>query len=89
MWNKVEHDFGNIKSGSTIEYTFEHDKSKIIRNIKPSCSCLSIYPNGNKLRVVWKTRKDIKESFESFRFIYITYPFNEVEILELKATLMP
>jgi len=89
MWNKIEHDFGNIKAGSTIQYTFENDGSKIIRETNPSCNCISIYHKNNTLRVVWKVRDDVKESYESFKYVYIVYQGGEMEMLTLKATLIP
>ena len=87
MWNNTEHYFGNIKAGTTLEYTFIHNKSKIIRGINPSCSCLKVYPKDNTIRVVWNTPNKIKESYDSYKYLYITYQGDEVEILELKATL--
>lgn len=89
MWKTIEHDFGSIRAGSKLEYVFENDGSKVIKDIKGSCPCISIYPNGKTLRVVWKTRDDIKESFESFKYVYITYRNSEMEILTLMATLNP
>lgn len=88
MWEKKEHDFGNIKGGSKIEYTFIHDRSKIIRGIEVSCPCCTAYHKDNKLRVVWRTNDKFTEPYESHKFITIHYPNEELEILELKAWLV-
>ena len=88
MWNKIEHDFGNIKAGTRIEFTFEYTGEKIIRGFKASCSCITLYPKNKTLRVVWNTRKDIPESYESFKFITVTYAQEELEVLTLKCTLV-
>jgi len=89
MWNTVEHDFGSIKAGTKLQYIFTHNSEKIIRNTKPSCPCLSIYHKDKTLRVVWNTPDKIKESYDSYKYIYLTYPNNEMEMLTLKATLVP
>jgi len=87
MWNTVEYDFGKIRTGTTLEYTFTNDGTKTIKDLKASCSCISLYPNSKTLRVVWKTPEDIKESYESYKYVYVTYRNSEMEILTLKATL--
>ena len=62
MWNTVEYDFGKIRTGTTLEYTFTNDGTKTIKDLKASCSCISLYPNSKTLRVVWKTPEDIKDT---------------------------
>lgn len=89
MWNKVEYDFKDTKAGTKLEYTFEYNGEKIIRGFKASCNCISLYPNNKALRVVWNTPKDIKESYESFKYITVEYAQSEVEVLTLRTTLIP
>lgn len=89
MWKETEYNFGNVKAGTTLEYTFEHNRAKVIRKFEASCQCVHTYPNINSVRVVWKTTSDILESYESHKFVYVHYQNGEMEILELKATLIP
>lgn len=88
MWNKVEHDFGTINTGSKLTYTFENDGSKNIKEVNPSCNCMSIKRRDKTLTVSWQTPDKIKESYESFKYVYVIYIGGEIEILTLKATLV-
>lgn len=41
-WNKLEHDFGNVKSGQVVETVFtcyNGDDTLLIENVQTSCGC--------------------------------------------------
>lgn len=89
MWNKVEHDFGRIKSGSIQTTSFTYSGGKEVQTIEPLCNCISARLVNNILNVTWKTKPNVVREYESNKVIMIIYRDESIDDLTVKGIIEP
>jgi len=83
-WDNLEYDFKNQPSNTKLEAVFNYIGSKKITSIKPSCSCVVTNFKNNNLRCRWKL-PNVKDSYESYKYIMIQYNDGSFDTLTLKV----
>lgn len=83
-WDKLEYDFKNQISNTKLEAVFNYTGSKKITSIKPSCGCVVTNFKNNTLNCRWKL-PNVKDTYESYKFIMVHYDDNSFDTLTLKA----
>lgn len=89
MWDKVEYDFGDVKSGSTQTTRFQYNGNKGVQEIEPLCNCVGFKFEDNLLKVRWTTKKNVVQPYQSTKIIMIIYDDNTIDEITLKANIVP
>ncbi len=95
-YNKIRHNFGEVKSGSTVTYNFviknEGKNKLIIRKVKASCGCTATKPGKKELnpgeetelKVSFNTRGRNGKQHKTVTVI-TNDPKNPIQILHIQA----
>ena len=85
MWNKTEHDFGEVSKGVTLVTEFIYTGNKEVLEIEPLCSCVGYTFKDNTLTLRWAVKKNPITSFSSDKIIMIVYKDKSIDDLKLLA----
>jgi hypothetical protein len=83
-WDKLEHDFGVNKAGIILTTSFNFQGDKEIKEIEPTCNCVSYKWASNVLRIQWKVRNYTRDTL-SIKNILVLYEDGSFDDLTLKA----
>lgn len=89
MWDRIEYDFGTVKSGSTQTTKFQYNGDKEVLEIEPLCNCVGYKFENNILKVRWTTKKNVVQPYQSTKIIMIVYEDGAIDELTLKAMIIP
>lgn len=98
MWDKVTHDFGQIKPNTTVKAEFIYNGKAQIKQVTASCGCTLVdYKKGSNLIEAEYTSPNFPQHLlhsgvaESNIAKSITVTFNDrsEQVLIIKATLIP
>lgn len=86
-----QYDFDEVKVGETKIATFTYHGDLNIKDVNPSCFCLSIrrtkYLDRTEIRISWKIKPTPKINYKSKKTIDITFENDDQVTLTLTATI--
>ena len=83
MWNRTEHDFGDVQENVILTTTFEFNGKKKIETIEPKCSCTNFIFDNNVLHITWKIKVKRQDRLAS---TYLTVVYADQSITDLNLT---
>ena len=88
MWNKKEHDFGQVNHSTQQNTEFKYIGDKEVLEIEPLCNCVGYTFKDNVLKLRWKIKQNPTRSYDSQKVIMITYKDLTIDDLTLKAHIL-
>lgn len=81
-WDKLSHDFGNQPANAKLQTEFHYHGDLNIKSIETSCGCVTTSYKDKVLTVNLKI-KNTKETYRSYKYIYVFYDNDSMDTIEL------
>lgn len=88
MWNKKEHDFGQVNHSTIQTVDFIYNGGKEVLEIEPLCNCVGYTFKDNILKLKWKVKSNPIKSYDSKKVIMIIYKDQTIDDLTLRAHIL-